>query len=127
MSYFTSVIDRYLSAYGEPDEALRSVMVADCFAADATLADPPFLATGHNEIVGAFGAVQAQFPGHAFARTSAVDEHHGVARYDWSLVGPDGTSAVSGTDFVRFDGSERIASVVGFFGDLPARAGGEDV
>ena len=37
-------------------------------------------------------AVQAQFPGHTFRRTSAVDGHHGFARYEWEMLAPDGTA-----------------------------------
>ena len=116
----TSVIDTYLAAYGEPAEDTRRDLIAAAFTADAVLADPPFVATGHAELHATFGAVQAQFPGHRFTRTSAVDEHHDVARYRWSLDGPDGTPAVAGLDVVVFrDG--RIERVSGFFGDPAER------
>jgi len=112
----TDLIDTYLTAYGEPSEAARRELIELAFAADAVLADPPFVASGHAELHASFGAVQAQFAGHRFARTSAVDEHHDVARYRWSLNGPDGSPAVSGVDVVTFrDG--KIAQVTGFFGE----------
>jgi hypothetical protein len=130
MTTRTDLIDTYLAAYGEPDTDARTALIASAFTTDAVLADPPFAATGHAELHATFGAVQAQFPGHRFTRTSAVDEHHDTARYTWSLDGPDGTPAVAGMDVVSFasggvdgvDGAgDRIARVVGFFGDVPAR------
>lgn len=116
------VIDTYLAAYGEPDTTKRAELVADAFAVDATLADPPFSATGHVELSASFAEVQAQFPQHRFTRTSAVDHHHGTARFTWSLDASDGSTAVAGTDFVRFGPEGKIESVAGFFGDLEPTA-----
>jgi hypothetical protein len=116
-----NVIDTYLQAYGEPDTAKRELLIGAVFAPNAVLADPPFVATGSEEIGGAFGAVQAQFPGHRFARTSEIDEHHGYAPYSWALNAADGSMSVAGVDFVRFNDEGMIASVTGFFGDLTER------
>ncbi|MGA9278409.1 nuclear transport factor 2 family protein [Ilumatobacter sp.] len=115
----TSTIDRYLDAYGETDADRRLQLISESFTPDATLADPPLDAAGHDGLSAMFAAVQSQFPGHTFMRTSAVDEHHGAARYEWSLAGPDGTVAVIGNDFVRFGSDGKLASVVGFFGPIP--------
>lgn len=113
-----TIIDSYLAAYGEPDDVARAGLISQAFAADATLTDPPFTATGHAALSGSFAAVQAQFPEHRFARTSALDSHHDMARYSWALNGPDGSTAVAGLDFVRFDADGMILSVTGFFGDV---------
>jgi hypothetical protein len=117
----TAVIDHYLAAYGEPDEARRRQLIAAAFVEDATLADPPIDASGHAAIDQVFAAVQSQFPGNEFRRSSVVDEHHGAARYEWELVAPDGAVSIAGTDFVRFAADGRIESVVGFFGPVAAR------
>jgi hypothetical protein len=116
-----NVVDTYLQAYGEPDTTKRASLIGLVFAPNAVLADPPFLATGRDEIGGAFGAVQAQFPEHRFVRTSEIDEHHGCARYSWALNAADGSTSVAGVDFVRLDEAGLIASVTGFFGDLTKR------
>ncbi len=116
-----TVVDAYLTAYGEPDPARRRALIADSFTPDATVADPPLDGAGHDGVDGLFAAVQSRFPGHTFRRTSAVDAHHGAARYDWELCAGDGTVAVAGTDFVRFADDGRLAGVVGFFGPTPAR------
>ena len=63
-------------------------------------------------------AVQAQYPGYKFRRTSGVDGHHDAVRFGWELFGPDGTVLVAGIDVgVLVDG--KLRSITGFFGDLP--------
>lgn len=113
----TATIDRHLEGYAEPDADRRRRLLADAWADDGQLLDPPFEATGIDGIAGLVDTVLTHFPDHRFRRTSAVDEHHGRARYAWDLVGPDGTVAVNGIDVAEVrDG--RLVSVVGFFGDL---------
>jgi hypothetical protein len=110
-----TTIETYLQAYSEPDDDRRRELIERAFAPDATLADPPFEAAGHDALHATFGAVLDQYPRHEFRRTSDVDEHHDAARYRWQMVGPNGAVAFAGTDVVRFDGSGKIASVLGFF------------
>jgi len=119
----TTVIDTYLSAYGEADAARRRELIAVAFDDAASIADPPIDASGHQAIDEMFAMVQTQFPANTFRRTSAVDEHHDAARYDWELVAADGTVTLAGTDFVRLTGDGRLRSVVGFFGAVPTREG----
>lgn len=114
----TAAIDAHLVAYGEPDARRRAEMVAAVWSADGELIDPPMDGRGHDGITALGDAVQAHFAGCTFRRTTAVDAHHGVARYGWSMVAPDGTTALTGTDVAEFDGSGRLARIVGFFGDL---------
>lgn len=118
MADTTTLIDTYLAAYGETDADRRTRLINESFAADGSLTDPPFVATGHDQLHGTFGAVQEQFPGHTFRRTSGIDEHHGTARYRWDLVAPDGAVTLSGMDVVTVEGG-RIRQVVGFFEPLP--------
>jgi hypothetical protein len=118
-------IDEYLAAYGEPDAARRRQLIVAAFTEDATLVDPPeqLAGRGHGGLDAVFAAVQQQFPGHTFRRTTAVDEHHDVARYGWELVAPDGSVTVAGTDFVGVAEDGRLRSVAGFFGSAPASLG----
>jgi hypothetical protein len=118
----TTLIDTYLDAYGEPDRARRDALIAGVFSADGTLVDPPLTGDGHRGISDMAEAVQSQFAGHRFRRTSGVDEHHGFARYGWELVGPDGAVAVGGLDVAQLDADGRLRRVVGFFGPLPDAA-----
>jgi hypothetical protein len=117
MSDITTTIDTYLEAYSETDPARRRELIEQVWTIDGQLVDPPLDATGRDAISDMAAAVQAQFPGHSFRRSTAVDAHHGFARYGWELVSPDGTVAVSGVDIAEVD-QTGLHRVVGFFGDL---------
>ena len=95
-------------------------MIAQTWATDGALIDPPFDGVGHEAISGMVDVVLTHYAGHTFRRTTKVDAHHGYARYGWELVGPDGTVAVAGTDVARFAADGTLAQVVGFFGPLDA-------
>jgi hypothetical protein len=114
----TSVVDAWLVGYAESDVTRLQALIAQAWAADGRLVDPPFEGTGHDELSGLVDIVLTHYAGHTFRRTSKVDEHHGFARYNWQLVGPDGTVAVAGTDIARFADDGKLAGVVGFFGAL---------
>ena len=76
-----------------------------------------------DEITALTDVVLAHYPGHRFERTTAVDEHHGWARYGWALLDPAGETVLTGTDVVQLDDDGRLTRVVGFFGELaPAAA-----
>jgi hypothetical protein len=52
-------------------------------------------------------------------RTSAVDVHHGVARFAWHVIQADGTSLPDGLDIAELSADgKRIRRIVGFFGPL---------
>ena len=112
----TEIVDRHLAAYCEPDAARRAELVAAAWAPNGTLMDPPFDGTGHEAIAALTDTVLAHFPGHTFRRTTAVDHHHGVGRYGWELVAPDGAVSVGGIDVVDLAPDGRLQRVVGFFG-----------
>jgi hypothetical protein len=118
----TATVDAHLSAYCDPDPVRRAEQVASVWAADGELLDPPLEGHGRDEIVALTDAVLGQFPGHRFERTTAVDEHHGWARYGWSLVDPDGAVVLTGTDVAQLDDEGQLTRIVGFFGE-PAPIG----
>jgi hypothetical protein len=64
-------------------------------------------------------AVRARRPGAQVQRTSAVDVHHGVARFAWHVALPDGSTLPEGLDIALLsaDGT-RIERIFGFFGPL---------
>ena len=121
MSTVTEIVDGYLTAYGEPDAAARDALIARVWAEDGRLVDPPLTGERHDGISTMAATMQAQFPGHRFRRTTAVDAHHDHARYGWELVGPDGQIAAAGVDVADLAPDGRLQRVVGFFGDLPPR------
>lgn len=114
-----TTIDTYLEAYGEPDPTRRATLIEQAWAPEGHLFDPPLDAQGHTAIDGMFAAVQSQFAGHSFRRSTGIDTHHGIARYGWELVAPDGSVTLAGMDVAVIGGDGKLNRVAGFFGDLP--------
>ncbi|MGZ4702345.1 MAG: nuclear transport factor 2 family protein [Ilumatobacteraceae bacterium] len=117
----TESIDSHLEAYALADVDRRNALVAANWNVEGELTDPPLGGRGHAEISALADVVLTHYADHRFERTTAVDAHHGFARYGWSLVGPDRTVAVSGTDFVEFDDDGKLLRIIGFFGPLETR------
>lgn len=117
----TEAIDTYLTAYAEPDADRRSQLIAQVWATDGELLDPPIDGRGYDGISAAAATLQAHFPDHTFRRTTGIDAHHAYARYEWELVGPDGAVAVAGLDVAQVDDEGRLRRVVGFLGPIPAQ------
>jgi hypothetical protein len=115
------LIDRYCEVWTEPDPGRRAELLAQVWAKDATYTDPRVHATGAAELLAHIERVLVARPGARVLRTSAVDIHHGVARFAWHVVEADGTALPDGVDIVEFtpDG-KRIQRIVGFFGPLKA-------
>jgi len=116
-------IDMHLQAYAMADPDRRGELVAAAWNADGELLDPPLEGRGRAEISALADVVLTHYVGHRFVRTTAVDAHHGFARYGWELTGPDGAVAVSGIDVVQFDDEGKLLRIVGFFGPLEPVAG----
>ena len=123
MTDLHSTIDTYLDAYGEPDAARRDELIARVWAEDGHLVDPPLVGSGRTGISEMAATVQSHYPEHTFARTSGVDEHHSFVRYEWDLVAPDGTIALSGLDVAEIGDDGLLRRVVGFLGPIPAKEG----
>jgi hypothetical protein len=117
-----TTVDTHLDAYAEPDPARRDRLIATVWAEDGQLIDPPLDAAGREGISGMAATVQSLYPGHTFRRTSAVDAHHGLARFEWALVAPDGTEAATRLDVVEIGDDGLLRRVVGFMGPIPALA-----
>jgi hypothetical protein len=118
MNELETTIDTWIEAYGEPDAARRKELIGRVWSADGRLVDPPLDGEGHSGINDMADAVQAQFPGHTFRRTSRVDGHHNFARYEWTMLAPDGTPVLSGLDVAELAEDGMLRRVVGFFGPL---------
>ena len=120
MNPLDTTIDTYLEAYAEADPVRRKELIGRVWAADGRLVDPPLDGAGHEGIDDMAGALQTQFPGHTFRRTSGIDAHHGFARYEWEMLAPDGTPVLGGLDVAEVADDGRLRRVVGFFGPLAA-------
>ena len=113
------LIDRYCAVWSDPDPGRRAALLAEVWAGGATYTDPTVHARTAAELLAHIARVVARRPGSKVVRTSAVDVHHGFARFAWHVVQADGSSLPEGLDIAELtpDG-ERIARMVGFFGPL---------
>lgn len=92
--------------FGERDASRRIKAVAELYADDATLYEPPDAeATGHAAISLAVEALLANLPPNfAFTAIGPAVGHHGMGRLRWRSGPPDGPPAVTGTDVARIEG-----------------------
>jgi hypothetical protein len=119
MADTTTTVDTYLAMWNEPDPSARADLIAAAWTDDGYYVDPLQEATGHAALGDMVPPVHEQFPGHAFRRTTGVDEHHGHVRFGWELAAADGTVAVAGIDVGLLADDGRLRYIAGFFGDLP--------
>jgi hypothetical protein len=117
MSDITTLVDKHLAGYCESDAARRAELVSTAWAESGSLIDPPFDGKGRDNIAAMTDVVLTHYAGHTFRRTTDVETHHQFGRYGWDLVAPDGSVAVSGTDYLELDEDGQLQRIVGFFGD----------
>jgi hypothetical protein len=118
MTDMTGTVDIWLAAWTEQDEEKRRGLISEVWAPDGKLSDPPMTANGRAELTGVTAALQGQFPGHTFRRSTVVDCHHEFIRYGWELVAPDRSVALTGEDVAVVGDDGKLRRVVGFFGNL---------
>ncbi len=113
------LIDRYCAVWSEASLSRRRELLAQVWAPDATYTDPTVHAATAEELLAHIARVLSHRPGSRVVRTSAVDAHHGIARFAWHVLQADGTPLPDGLDIAELsiDG-QRIKRIVGFFGSL---------
>lgn len=115
----THLIDTYCAAWSTESAEQRRALLLPLWGDGATYTDPSAHADGAEELLAHIAGIQARYPGARVLRTSDVDVHHGVARFAWKFVMPDGSTLPEGLDIAFIDGNQRrITRVIGFFGTL---------
>jgi hypothetical protein len=109
-----ATVDAYLAAWNEADETKRTALAEQVLGADLWYRDPLLEIDGIAAFVATVGFVQQQFPGHVMTRTSDVDAHHDVVRFNWALGVPGETPAIAGIDVAKLDAEGRLHRIVGF-------------
>jgi len=115
----TATIDTYFAMLNEPDGARRAELAGQAWDPNGVYVDPLGRHEGPDAIAQMVGAVQQQYPGHRFARTSGIDTHHKVVRFSWDFAAGDGAVAVAGIDVGTLAADDRLTGIAGFFGPLP--------
>ena len=117
-----TVVDAYLETWNETDADKRAGLIEQSLGADLWYRDPMLEADGLEAYDGMIAAVQAQMPGHVMARTSPVDAHRDVARFNWALGVPGAAPTFAGVDIVKTDADGKLHRIIGFAGDTIAEA-----
>jgi hypothetical protein len=113
------LIDRYCAVWSDPSPVRRAELLAQVWAHDATYTDPTVHTTTADELLAYITKVLARRPGAKVVRTSAVDAHHGIARFSWHVIQADGTALPDGLDIAELSADgKQIQRIVGFFGPL---------
>jgi hypothetical protein len=116
---FRDVIAAYDRAWNEPDRAVQRRLIDSAFTDDAELIEPRGRFAGPAAISERLAGFQERFPGGRVEITTGIDEHHGYARYGWTLRGGDGAVLLEGIDVCELAPDGRLRRVVMFFGNLP--------
>lgn len=115
----TLLIDSYCAAWSTESAEQRRALLLPVWGDGATYTDPSVHAAGAEALLAHIAGIQAKHPGARILRTSDVDVHHGVARFAWKFVMPDGSSLPEGLDIAFIDPDQlRITRIIGFFGSL---------
>ena len=113
------LIDRYCAVWNEPSPGRRADLLARVWAHDATYTDPGVHAASSDELLAHIERVLARRPGSRVVRTSAIDGHHGIARFSWHVIQANGAALPDGLDIAELSSDGlRIRRIVGFFGPL---------
>ena len=117
------VLAAYDAAWNQSDATERARLLARALTEDGELVDPSGRYQGRQAILDRMAGFSDRFPGARVTITSGVDEHHGFARYGWSVTGVDGETILEGVDVVQRAEDARLRRVVMFFGSLPQARG----
>lgn len=121
MSDANSLVDRYLAAWNETDDARRAERLKELWVEDGSYVDPLAEVTGHAAISAVISGVHQQFPGFTFQLAKAAEEHHGRVRFSWGLAPEPGAEpVVIGTDVAVLAADGRLRDVHGFLDKMPA-------
>lgn len=115
------LIGTYFDMWRAADEAERAELVARVFTDDGRHVDPHADAVGHDALAAMLAGVHGAYPGFAIERTSGIDQHGAQLRFSWRMSAADDSLVIEGLDVVELAPDGRLARVVGFWGDLPAR------
>jgi len=117
----TETIDTYLATWNETDPAKRAELINASLGADLWYRDPMLEADGRDAYEAMIASVQAQFPGLVMRRTSPVDAHRDLVRFNWALGATDAEPTFAGVDMAKFDEDGKLHRIVGFVGEaIPA-------
>jgi hypothetical protein len=117
-----ATVDTYLETWNETDRGKRAELIEASLGTDLWYRDPLLEADGREAYDGMIAAVQAQFPGLVMRRTSPVDAHRDLVRFNWALGEPGVEPVFAGLDVAKCDADGKLHRIIGFAGETIAAA-----
>lgn len=114
------VIDRWFSAWSEPDDSLRESAVRRIASSDVRMRDRFSAIAGVDDLLAQLAAVKRFMPGIQLRRQGDVRQCQGLALADWVMVTSAGEQR-GGTNVFELAADGRIVSVTGFWAAPSAR------
>ena len=115
-----TVVDAYLATWNETDAAARKALIEQSLGADLWYRDPMLEADGLEAYGAMIDAVQTQMPGLVMTRTSPIDAHRDVVRFNWALGAPGEAPVFAGLDVAKTDDQGKLHRIIGFAGETIA-------
>jgi hypothetical protein len=111
------VVLAYCRAWGPMNETVRRGIVAVVWEPTGVYVGPSVQLIGREALARHASALQSADPGSRIVLDSVVDRRHGMFRFAWRRLLPNGESR-TGVDFGELSDDGRIQKIVGFFGPL---------
>lgn len=109
-----AVVDAYLAAWNETDPAARRALIDQALGADLWYRDPLLEADGTDAFDAMLAGVQQQFAGLVMRRTSPIDAHRDLVRFNWAFGAPGAEPAIAGLDVAKLDADGKLHRIIGY-------------
>jgi uncharacterized protein YndB with AHSA1/START domain len=110
-----AVVDRWFTAWSQPDAAARDAALADTVSPAITMRDRFSAIEGLPDLIEHLTALQRFMPGVTITREGAVRHCQGMAIADWIATGAGGQEQGRGTNVFTLTPDGRVGTVTGFW------------
>jgi len=113
------LVDKYFLVWNEIDKENRKKILEEIWQEGGKYIDPRSNLEGVEALVNHIEQIQNGRKGSKIFRTSNVNIHHQIGRFNWELRKEDHTKILDGIDIVYFNkNGTKIKKIIGFFGEL---------
>jgi hypothetical protein len=109
-------VTAYAQAWNEPDAGRRRTLLDRSWAEHGIYTDPSAQVKGRAALSAHIGRFLEENRGARIELASGIDFHHGMVRFAWRIVGPNGSAVAEGMDFGELGADGKLVRIVGFFG-----------
>jgi len=114
-----NLVDQYCDVWNEPNLDSRRELLSDIWEDKSQYVDPRCDLIGVEALIHHIEKIRSNRPDTKIVRTSVLEVHHHIGRFNWALIDLKGNQLLSGIDIIHFDQSNaKIEKIIGFFGNL---------